>query len=269
MAQVPEVTYIGHATLLVQIDDVRILTDPLLRKRVTFLYRYAPPVDPGLCQNLDAVLISHMHYDHLDFPSLRMLEAIPRLIVPAGAGSFLRKHGITQFEEVRVGDQISIGSLKVIATPADHYRRRGPFGSQADCLGFVLQGSRSVYFPGDTRYFPGMASIASDLDLALMPVWGWGYSPGRMHLNPRQAAQALAVLRPRYAIPIHWGTYAPIGSRWLKPPYLFFPPVDFASLAKKFAPQVKVQVLAPGEKFTFGVQPGEFTSPAQASRPFR
>ncbi len=248
MAQIPDVTYIGHATLLVQIDGVRILTDPLLRKQVTFLYRYAPPVDPGLYQNLDAVLISHMHYDHLDFPSLRMLKHIPRLIVPAGAAPFLRKHGFTDCEEVQVGDQVAIGSLNVRVTPADHYRRRGPLGTQADCLGYIFEGSISIYFPGDTRFFPGMASIASHIDLALMPVWGWGYSPGRMHLNPRQAAHALTVLHPRVAIPIHWGTYAPIGAKLLKPPYLFFPPVEFASLAKEYAPEVKTQILAPGEK---------------------
>jgi L-ascorbate metabolism protein UlaG (beta-lactamase superfamily) len=250
MKQVPEVTYIGHATLLLEVDGVRILTDPLLRNQVTFLSRYAPPAEPAQYKNLDAVLISHMHYDHLDFPSLRMLEAIPRLIVPAGAAAFLRKYGFTQYEEVQVGDQVSVGSLNVRATPADHYRRRGPFGIQAECLGYVMQGSVSIYFPGDTRYFPGMADIAHNLDLALMPVWGWGLSAGRMHLNPRQAAHALSILRPRMAIPIHWGTYAPIGSRWLQPPYLTFPPVDFASLAKEYAPQVKVHILEPGEKIT-------------------
>lgn len=245
-----EVTYIGHATLLIEMDGVRILTDPLLRGQVTFLSRYAPPVMPEQFQNLDAVLISHMHYDHLDFPSLRMLEKIPRLIVPSGAGSYLRKHGLSQYEELRVDDEIALGSLKVRATPADHYHRRGPFGAQADCLGYLLEGSASVYFPGDTRFFPGMADIASSLDVALMPVWGWGLSPGRMHLDPRQAAHALTVLRPRHAIPIHWGTYAPIGSKLLKPPYLFFPPVDFAKHARDFAPQVEVHILAPGEGFT-------------------
>ena len=243
-----EITYIGHATLLLQMEGMRILTDPLLRNQVTFLRRYAPPVDHTQYQNLDAVLISHMHYDHLDFPSLRMLEQIPRLIVPAGAAPFLRKHGFTDCEEVQAGDQVAIGNVNVRVTPADHYRRRGPLGNGADCLGYVLEGSLSIYFPGDTRFFPGMANIASHLDLALMPVWGWGYSPGRMRLNPRQAAQALTVLHPRMAIPIHWGTYAPIGAKLLKPPYLFSPPIDFASLAKEYAPEVRTQIPAPGEK---------------------
>jgi L-ascorbate metabolism protein UlaG (beta-lactamase superfamily) len=249
MSQTPSVTFIGHSTLVFEMDGVRILTDPLLRRQVTFLHRYVPPVDQASYQNVDAVLISHLHYDHLDFPSLRMVGEIPRLIVPAGSGPLLSKHGFTQFEEMHIDDQIKVGDITLRATPADHVRKRGPGGPSADCLGFILEGSLSIYFPGDTRLFSGMAHLAKHLDLALMPVWGWGYNRGKMHMGPREAAQALALLRPRLAIPIHWGTYAPIGTKWLKPAYLSFPPIEFVTWTRKYAPDVKTTILTPGEKF--------------------
>jgi L-ascorbate metabolism protein UlaG (beta-lactamase superfamily) len=242
------ITYVGHSTLLFEMDGVRILTDPLLRRQVTFLHRYVAPVDAAVYQDIDAILISHLHYDHLDFPSLKLVGGERRLIVPAGAAAFLRKHGLTQFEEIRVGEQAVIGGVTVQATPADHNRERSPGGPAADCLGFVLRGSASIYFPGDTRFFPGMAHIASHIDLALMPVWGWGYNRGKMHLGPREAAHALTLLRPRLAVPIHWGTYAPIGTKWLKPAYLSFPPIEFVTWARKYAPEVKTTILKPGDK---------------------
>jgi L-ascorbate metabolism protein UlaG (beta-lactamase superfamily) len=246
------VTYLGHASLLIETGGVRILTDPILRQRIFFLQRTHPTVDRAYFQDIDAVLISHLHYDHLDIHSLRMLENSYQLIIPQGAAPVMDKNGFKEFQEVQIEEEINIGTVSVKATFADHISRRLPFGALADCLGFVISGDINVYFPGDTRLFPEMAALGDeDLDLALLPVWGWGYHRGRMHMGPKEAAQALELLHPKVAVPIHWGTFIPMGIRWLKPPFYYLPPIEFARHAKQIAPKVAVRILKPGEAVIF------------------
>lgn len=252
MATPVTVTYVGHSTILLEIDGLRLLTDPVLTDRVAFLRRAGHPIPPSAYQDLDAILISHLHYDHLHFPSLHKIGDLPRLIVPDGAGALLQKHGYKQFEEIGIGETRQIGGVAVRAVPADHVRSRRPMGPEADCLGFVLEGGVKIYYPGDTRLFPEMAKVGDGLDLALMPVWGWGPDRGKMHMSPKQAADALTLLRPRMAIPIHWGTFVPIGMAWLRPGFQYFPPLIFATHAKKVAPQVEVKILLPGESVQLG-----------------
>ena len=246
------VTYRGHASVLIETGGMRILTDPVLRDRVTFLQRTSPLVAPALYQNIDVVLISHLHYDHLDFHSLRMLEKPFKLVVPQGAAPVMDKHGFKDHQEVQIGEQIQIGELAIQATYADHTRTRRPMGPMADSLGYIVSGDINVYFPGDTRLFPEMASLADEqLDLALMPVWGWGFHRGKMHMGPKEAAEALDLLHPQVAVPIHWGTFIPWGIRWLKPAFYYYPPIEFAGYAKQIAPHVDVRILTPGEKVIF------------------
>jgi len=251
MTKLRRLTYLGHSTLLIEMDGLRILTDPLLRARVTFLLRASPPVDPQLYQNIDLVLISHLHYDHLDIPSLRLLGRQIKLVVPNGAAPVLRRAGFDNLVELRAGDIHSLNPVAIQAVFADHARSRGPFGAQADCLGYLIRGSASAYFPGDTRLFSGMANLADALDLALIPVWGWGYAPGVKHMTPRQAAESLRLLRPRLAVPIHWGSYAPLGIAQFNPAFLRFPPHDFIMHARQSAPQVQTRILLPGESLEF------------------
>jgi len=115
----------------------------------------------------------------------------------------------------------------------------------------LLHGEKSVYFAGDTDLFAGMADIHGALDVALLPVWGWGPTLGEGHLTPRRAAESLTMLRPRAAIPIHWGTFAPLGLGWLRPRFLTAPPYDFANHASNLAPDVSVHVVHPGNLFRF------------------
>lgn len=228
-------------------DGVRILTDPVLRNRVGHIRRHGNAVNPLNTEQVDAVLISHMHLDHLDIPSLRLLGYDVRLIVPRGSAGLLRRQGFTHVEELRAGDLADIGALSVVATVAHHEGARYPFGPEADCLGFLVQGDSNVYFAGDTDLFPEMATLAaSRLDLALLPVWGWGPRLGEGHLTPRRAAESLQLLHPRAAIPIHWGTFAPMGLGWMRPRFLTAPPRDFAVHASRLAPDVDVRVVAPG-----------------------
>jgi L-ascorbate metabolism protein UlaG (beta-lactamase superfamily) len=214
------------------------------------LKRTVPIYGPDVLPEIDAVLISHLHYDHLDFSSLDQLGKDRRLIIPNGAAPLLQRHGFQNFQEVGEGDVVDVKGVKVRATFANHKRTRRPLGPEADCLGYVLQGEASIYFPGDTYLFPGMADICENLDVALLPVWGWGPDRGKLHLGPKEAAEALQMLKPRIAIPIHWGTYIPIGLDRFRPGFHYFPPLEFSYHAKTLAPQVEVRVLTPGDKIT-------------------
>ena len=240
------IEYVGHSTVVVDLDGVRLVTDPLLRNRVAHLRR-AAPVDARARRGLDAVLISHAHYDHLDLPSLEKLGKKLPVVVPRGLGGLLRKRKFESVVEVEVGETIRIGALEIRAVPAEHEGSRGPFGASADALGYIITGSKSVYFAGDTDLFDGMHELAP-VDLALLPIWGWGPGLGAGHLDPRRAAEAVALLRPGLVVPIHWGTYFPIhlGLRGA-PGFVDLPPAEFLAAVRETAPEVDVRVLEPGQ----------------------
>jgi L-ascorbate metabolism protein UlaG (beta-lactamase superfamily) len=244
-----EITYVGHATTLVELDGTRLLTDPLLRRRVLHLRRRDDVPLPSISPRPDAVLLSHAHPDHLDPPSLRKVATDCPMIAPLGLARFLRRHGFEKIVELRVGERTRIGSLEVTAVTAAHDGRRYPIGRRLEALGFVIDGSASVYFAGDTDLFPGMARLAKRLDLALLPVWGWGPRVGRGHLDPERAADAVAMMRPRNAVPIHWGTLAGPGSG--RRAGSAEPAEAFKRLAAKVAPEVRVWVLRPGASLSF------------------
>ncbi len=242
------IQYVGHATTLVDVGGVRLLTDPLLRNRVTHLRR-AVKVDPGALRGVDAVLISHLHYDHLDLPSLEKLGRDMPVVAPRGAGALIRrKAGVKNVVELRAGEEIEIGALTVRATKAAHDTGRMPLGTRAEPLGYVIEGdARSVYFAGDTDLFDEMADLAP-VDVALLPIWGWGPTMGPGHMDPTRAAQAAALLGAAVAIPIHWGTYYPIHLGMQGPPaFLKTPPSLFERAISEHAPGTTVRVLAPGE----------------------
>ena len=139
------------------------------------------------------------------------------------------------------------GPLRITATPANHSGFRPPAGPRATALGFVVAGRSRVYFAGDTDLFPEMAEMAGSIDVALLPIWGWGRTVGPGHLDPDRAAEALALLQPALAIPIHWGTFASRGVRRDRLWFLDEPPRAFAARAASVAPQVTVKILQPGE----------------------
>jgi L-ascorbate metabolism protein UlaG (beta-lactamase superfamily) len=132
------------------------------------------------------------------------------------------------------------------AVPAVHGGRRVPFGPAADAIGFDIHAGRRAYFAGDTDLFPEMSELAGHLDLALLPVWGWGPRLGPGHLDPERAAQAAALLRPRVCVPIHWGTFYPRGLEKRRPRPLRDPAHWFAARVAELASEVDVRVLEPG-----------------------
>ncbi|MDX1415059.1 MAG: MBL fold metallo-hydrolase [Candidatus Promineifilaceae bacterium] len=240
------VTYTGHSTILIEMDGVRILTDPLLRSRVAHLGRLVAVPDIADL-NLDAILISHMHWDHLDLPSLRLLGYDTHIIAPRGAGSYLEKKGFTSVEEIGRYEITRLANLAILATPAEHSGDRPFFGPSVDSLGYLIQGSKEIYFAGDTDLFPEMEVLSDSTDLALLPVWGYGPTLGAGHLDPYRAAQALPGIDPKVAIPIHWGTYCPIGMVWMQMAFLHYPPHSFQRFAKRLAPEVEIVILEPGQ----------------------
>ena len=241
------VTFLGHATILIEIDGVRVLTDPILRERVGPLTRTSGPPDQSLWTDIDAVLISHSHWDHLDYGSLKMMGLDVPILARVGMAGEFKRRGFLDVTEMDVGDRHALGTVEVEAVHAAHKGFGPPVGGTDLCLGFVIRGTQSIYFAGDTAFFDGMADFDIGLDLALLPVWGWGpTAKPNEHLDPMGAARAAAVIKPRIAVPIHWGTLHPVGFSWMRPSTRFDPPHQFAQLVRRMAPDVTVRVLPNG-----------------------
>lgn len=220
---VPTVTWIGHATLLFQLDHISILTDPIWSERASPVEFGGPPrlVAPGIAARdlppIDAVVISHNHYDHLDLPSLIMLserDAATRFLVPLGNAELLRENGIENIIELDWGETASVGSVTIHCLPAQHWSQRG-IGDRNRALwsSWALIGTEQrLYFAGDTGYFEGFAAIGTALgpfDIAAIPIGA--YLPEAMmhmaHVNPEQAFQAGVDVRAKRMLGVHWGTF--------------------------------------------------------------
>jgi L-ascorbate metabolism protein UlaG (beta-lactamase superfamily) len=243
------ITYVGHATVLIEIAGVRLLTDPVLRPRLLHIRRAPPPPGAAVSTDIDAVLISHQHPDHLDFPSLRVVGKDVHVIAPAGSARLLRRHRLRQVTELAPGDATEVGGVEVRAVRAAHDGRRYPIGRGIEALGLDIRApGRRAFFAGDTELFPELAELADGLDVALLPIAGWGPRVGgKGHLDPSSAAEAAAILRPRFAVPIHWGTLLRIGLDRRHPELLSDPPRQFEARLAELAPDVEAAVLAPGE----------------------
>ena len=251
----PNIRFLGHATNSIELDGVRILTDPVVRNRVTILDRVVAPLAEPDYSGHDVVLISHLHYDHCDVPSIELANA-PVVIVPSDAGEYLYRKGVQNLVELEVGASVEYLDVVITAVPALHDGSRLHGRIKADAIGYVITGrSGSVYFAGDTDVFDDMAAVRQiangSLDVALLPVWGWGPNLGPGHMNPERAVEALGLLTPEAAMPIHWGTFYPRGLRRALPQrrwVLEQPPLEFAERAKRDGFDDTVLVTQPGAR---------------------
>lgn len=148
--------------------------------------------------------------------------------------------------ELAAGERLTIAGLEVCATPAVHNGPRWPWGHAISPVGYLVRGSRSIYFAGDTDLFPALGEMRGTVDVALLPVWGWGRTLGEGHLDPERAARAAAMIGPAVAVPIHWGTFAL--RRPGRPPDPGRPPRAFREFVARYAPDVEVRLLSPGER---------------------
>jgi L-ascorbate metabolism protein UlaG (beta-lactamase superfamily) len=237
---------------VIRLDGVTLITDPVFRSRVMHLRRQVDRPGSEDAATPDAVLISHQHFDHLDLPTLRRFGRDVRIIAAPGCRALLTRKGFTRVEQLRVGDATAVGPVIVTAVPADHDGNRRPLGSRGEAVGFLIEGSSRVYFAGDTDLYEEMATHLPGVDLALLPVWGWGHTLGPGHMDPERAAEATGLIRPRLAIPIHWGTLFPAGLSRFGRRHLERPPQLFASRVPDYAPDTEVRVLAPGESTGLG-----------------
>ena len=215
------VTWLGHATVVVDMDGVRIVSDPLLRRHNGILRRRGGATPEGEAwSGADAVLLSHLHHDHAEVGSLKMLAGVPVLTAPENAVWVAKKglagRGLGEGEWVPVG---AAGDVAVRLVPAVHHSRPMPHRPNA-ANGHLVRGpSGVVWLAGDTDLYPGMEGhpelAGSPVDVAVVPVGGWGprLSPG--HMGPKQAATACRLVAARAAVPVHWQTlHVPVAGRF-------------------------------------------------------
>lgn len=240
--------FIGHATVLLEVAGVRILTDPFLRRGLGPLERHGPLPDPEQLGEVDLVLISHAHPDHFDPRSLAGIRGRPTVIIPRGLASRARRSVAGEVVELSPEDRYRFGPLTVEAVPARHWITPG--APRAQPQGYLVDGGRRIWFAGDTGRFDGLRDLAGRVDVALVPVWTWGPHLGPGHLGPRSAAEVLATIRAPLAIPIHWATLYPrrLHRIWRSP--LAEPGDRFATHAARVAPGSQVRVLRPGESIS-------------------
>ncbi len=250
--------FVGHSTVRLELAGHAVLTDPVLTDRVSALRRVTGSCRAADRADVDLVLLSHLHGDHVHLPSLRLLHPHVRVVVPRGAGDWLLAKGIRRVTELAPGETIEHGDLLVTGVPAEHSGHRwGPRstrGPQAEAMGHLVEGAgRRVYAAGDTDLFPAMADLTG-VDVALLPVWGWGPTLGPGHLDPARAAEAVDLIRPTAAVPVHWGTLAPAGLPRAPGRYgarmrtvLTDPPREFAAAVAARGSATQVLVTQPGE----------------------
>ncbi|MCF6269200.1 MAG: MBL fold metallo-hydrolase [Melioribacteraceae bacterium] len=224
--------WLGHATILIKIDDSIILTDPVFSKRVSpFSFVgpkrfFEPPISIEELPELDAIIISHDHYDHLDAASIKELDGKTKyFVVPLGIGAHLEKWGINSQKIIERNwwEKFQLdNSIEIICTPARHFSGRGLLDRNKTLwASWVIKGEkRSLYFGGDTGIFPGFKDIGEKygpFDITILPIGAYGENWPFIHLNPEEAVEAHINLNGDMLLPIHWGTFDLALHSWTEP----------------------------------------------------
>jgi len=248
------VTWWGHASTSVELDGVVVATDPLLSRRLFHLHR-ASEAPPTQATTADLVLVSHLHHDHLHLASLDRFAPDVPVVVPRGAPRAVPALLGRNLVEVAPGDRVEVAGITLQVLGATHDGRRDALSRRSvgvPAVGFRLaSGTTSVWYPGDTGLRDDFADV-DPVDLALVPIGGWGPSLGHEHLDPEEAATALDRVGARWALAVHYGTFWPVGLRRLHPAthrhFFLTPPERFAAAVARLADAGRAvpRVLTPG-----------------------
>lgn len=226
------VTWLGHSTVLLEIDGKLVLTDPVFGPRASpFSWLgpkrfHPPPIEPEQLPPLDMILVSHDHYDHLDFPTISKLATRETTWVTSlGVGAHLERWGVAPERIVELGwwEEADVGGLQVVATPSRHFAGRGPGSSSATFWSsWAIRGPRhSIWFSGDTGpWDDGFAEIGErfgEFDLSLVEIGAWHPSWGSIHLGPENALRVHQQVRAKTLMPVHWGTFSLALHAWDQP----------------------------------------------------
>lgn len=251
------ITWLGHATALVEVDGYRVLTDPVWVERcspsdaVGPRRLHAPPVELSALPAIDVVLISHDHYDHLDIDTVTALTRSQRapFVVPLGVGAHLRAWGVPveRVIELDWDERATLAELTLTCTPARHFSGRFLTRNQTLWASWVIAGpEHRVYFGGDSGYTGSFADIGTDhgpFDMTLLPIGAYHTAWPDVHMNPEEAVRAhldLNASTPGLLVPIHWCTFSLAPHRWNEPVERL--------LAAAQAADVTVAVPRPGER---------------------
>jgi L-ascorbate metabolism protein UlaG (beta-lactamase superfamily) len=227
------ITWLGHSTSLVEIDGNRLLLDPVWSDRASPVSWsgpkrfHRPPLPLSELPSVDAVVISHDHYDHLDYQTIVAIGAgVPLFVVPLGVGAHLERWGVSpeRIVELDWWGEARVGALTLTATPARHFSGRSIVMSDRDATlwaGWAIRGpEHRVYFSGDTALFPELAEVGRRLgpfDASLIEVGAYDALWADVHLGPEQAIEAHRLVRGGVLIPVHWGTFDLALHSWTEP----------------------------------------------------
>ncbi len=249
------VTWVGHSTTVFDLGGIRFLTDPLLRPNAGLLRRAGPAPDPQQWAGTGIVLVSHLHHDHAELASLRSLAGVRALAAQENAG-WLRGKDVPAEPLGEGWVDLSGAAVQVRAVRAEHMTRRMPH-RPSEAIGFLVRSpAATVWFAGDTAFYPQMADLVTlaegPIDLALLPIHGWGPRLSEGHLDPAGAAEVCAQVRPRAVLPIHHGTFYPLGFGLVDLDWMQRPGREFAAELRSRAPATELVGLDLGESADVG-----------------
>jgi len=226
------VTWVGHSSLLIEIDGKRILTDPVWAERASFLSFmgpkrfFAPPLPLNQLPPLDAVIISHDHYDHLDKQTIKFFAGKDiDFYCSLGVKGYLKRWGVdvSYITEMDWGDSVLIGgNIVLTATPARHFSGRGLINRNTTLWSsFVIHGPKhNIFYGADSGWFPGFEEIGDafgPFDLTMLEIGAYGKYWPDIHMGPDHASNAHIALQGKLMMPIHWGTFNLSTHAWFEP----------------------------------------------------